>query len=121
MSRTGPVPIRFNDDDLSIIHVLRHKFGLSTPNVVRMALRVAAELQNTPYVGGKADMFSDETERKKSDLLTLDEAGVRFRRTPRALRALIYDGQLPASKVGRSFLVRLDDLLALFEPRAMHK
>lgn len=51
-------------------------------------------------------------------LLSLEEAGAKFRRTPRALRGYIHAGILPASKVGKSYLVSLDDLRALFEPRA---
>ena len=49
-------------------------------------------------------------------LLTLDEASARFRKSPRSLRAYIHAGMLPASKVGKSYLVSLSDLQALFRP-----
>ncbi len=51
-----------------------------------------------------------------SNLLTLDEAGERVKRSPRALRALIHSGRLPAALVGKSYVVDEGDLLALFRP-----
>ena len=51
-----------------------------------------------------------------SEFLTLDEAGARVRRTPRALRALIHRGELPARKVGKGYVILESDLLALFAP-----
>ena len=50
-------------------------------------------------------------------LLTLDEAGELVRRTPRALRALIHAGRLPATLVGRGYLVSVDDLEIVFAPK----
>lgn len=34
-----PFPIRFNDEDLQIIKELQEETGLTTPSVVRLALR----------------------------------------------------------------------------------
>jgi excisionase family DNA binding protein len=48
--------------------------------------------------------------------LSLDEAGERVRRSARALRALIHAGRLPAVKVGKSYVITEEDLLALFRP-----
>jgi excisionase family DNA binding protein len=48
--------------------------------------------------------------------LSLDEAGECVRRSPRALRALIHAGRLPAVKVGKSYVITEEDLHAVFRP-----
>lgn len=50
------------------------------------------------------------------EFLTADEAARYVRVTSRTIRSYIHAGRLPAAKVGKSYLIALGDLLALFAP-----
>ena len=43
--KTSPMPIRFNAADLAVLAHLGRVTGLTTPNVVRLAIRALASLK----------------------------------------------------------------------------
>jgi excisionase family DNA binding protein len=76
-------------------------------DVVRVVLQPGQRLEVS---------YAQPAPRAEREAYTLDELAERHGITVRSLRGLIASGRLPATKAGRSYVVRADDAARAFAP-----
>lgn len=79
---------------------------------------IASELRTLARRALELAEVAEREDRPAPVFVTLEQAALRVGVTPRQLRAHRANGRLPAVREGKAWRVRMEDVLALYQPRA---